>query len=100
MTGNREPVEAVVRRVVRMERCFDEIRAALETDAEAAEKNETIKEKLRSLLDYYENGQWLADYGRDSAGELPANLKRGVLSEDGVWNLLTEISSNAKSGDV
>ena len=44
----------------------------------------------RELTDYYLGGQWLADYQADERGELPADLKRGVLSEDGVWNLLTQ----------
>ena len=26
----------------------------------------------------------------DEAGNLPADLKRGVLSEDGIWNLLAD----------
>lgn len=40
------------------------------------------------LLDYYFGGQWLLDYQADERGELPQNLKRGVLSQDGLWNLL------------
>ena len=44
----------------------------------------------QELTDYYLGGQWLADYQADERGELPADLKRGVLSEDGVWNLLTQ----------
>ena len=44
----------------------------------------------QELTDYYFGGQWLADYQADERGELPADLKRGVLSEDGVWNLLTQ----------
>ena len=42
------------------------------------------------LLDYYLGGQWLLDYQADERGELPRALKRGVLSQDGLWNLLTE----------
>ena len=42
------------------------------------------------LLEYYLGGQWLADYQADERGELPPDLKRGVLSQDGLWNLLTE----------
>ena len=42
------------------------------------------------LREYYENGQWLLDYEADERGELPANLKRGVLSQDGLWDLLNE----------
>ena len=42
----------------------------------------------RELRDYYESGQWLLDYEADERGELPGGLKRGVLSQDGLWNLL------------
>ena len=44
----------------------------------------------RELREYYENGQWLRDYEADERGELPGDLKRGVLSQDGLWNLLNE----------
>ena len=43
----------------------------------------------RELRGYYENGQWLRDYEADERGELPVNLKRGVLSQDGLWDLLS-----------
>ena len=33
------------------------------------------------------------DFCDDEKGLLPADFKRGVLSEDGVWNLLEEISA-------
>ena len=42
------------------------------------------------LLESYFGGQWLADYMADERGELPQNLKRGVLSQDGLWNLLSD----------
>ena len=31
-----------------------------------------------------------ADFAADEAGNLPPDLKRGVLSEDGIWNLLSD----------
>ena len=40
------------------------------------------------LVDYYESGRWLKDYEADERGELPRDLKRGVLSQDGLWDLL------------
>ena len=43
------------------------------------------------LIQYYTGGQWLRDYEADQRGELPPDLKRGVLSEDGLWNLLTNV---------
>ena len=48
----------------------------------------------RELTDYYFGGQWLLDYQADERGELPEGLKRGVLSEDGVWNLISELEGN------
>ena len=42
----------------------------------------------QALIGYYESGQWLKDYEADERGELPRNLKRGVLSQDGLWELL------------
>ena len=44
----------------------------------------------RELREYYENGQWLRDYEADARGELPVTLKRGVLSQDGLWDLLNK----------
>ena len=33
---------------------------------------------------------WLSDFEADEAGELPEDLCRGVLSEDGIYNVLEE----------
>jgi hypothetical protein len=33
---------------------------------------------------------WKQDFAADEAGKLPSDLKRGVLSEDGIWNLLSD----------
>lgn len=32
----------------------------------------------------------LFDFADDESGLLPKDLKRGVLSEDGIWNLLAD----------
>ena len=67
----------IIERITCMEALFDR---ALET--------RTIPEALRN---YYFGGQWLQDYQADERGELPKDLKRGVLSQDGVWNLIAEL---------
>ena len=36
---------------------------------------------------YYGSDEWKQDLADDEAGRLPQDLKRGVLSEDAVWNL-------------
>ena len=37
---------------------------------------------------YYTGGQWQKDFTDDEAGKLPRDLKRGVLSEDAVYDFL------------
>ena len=39
-----------------------------------------------------ESKQWLKDYEYDE--NHPLNIKRGVLSQDGLYNLLDEIDNN------
>ena len=47
-----------------------------------------LKEDLTTLEEYYTGKNWKKDYEADEAGKLPADLKRGVLSEDGIYDLL------------
>ena len=42
----------------------------------------------QKLEEYYTSQQWKDDFAMDEAGEFPDKLKRGVLSEDGIYNLL------------
>lgn len=52
--------------------------------------NEDRREDYEVLKSYMDSGQWLKDFEADEKGKLPANLKRGVLSEDGLYDLLAE----------
>lgn len=45
---------------------------------------------IEALISYYESDLWRSDFDADAAGALPAGLKRGVLSEDGIYDLLTD----------
>ncbi len=65
-----------IERVEKYERLFDE--AAVCPDGE----------KRRLLEAYYTSGQWLEDYEADERGELPPGLKRGVLSQDALYDWL------------
>ena len=49
-----------------------------------------IKEDVAELSKYYGSKLWKQDFAADEAGILPPDLKRGVLSEDGIWNLLSD----------
>ena len=45
-------------------------------------------EALSALSSYYGSAAWKRDFAADEAGLLPKELKRGVLSEDGIYDLL------------
>ena len=49
-----------------------------------------VKEDVAELSKYYGSELWKQDFAADEAGNLPSDLKRGVLSEDGIWNLLSD----------
>lgn len=78
-------------RVERMEYSFDTLQKAVSEDPEAVESDPALQALLRGLIWYYEGGQWLKDYETDEKGLLPVGLKRGVLSEDGVYDLLATL---------
>jgi len=88
----RLETEQAVERVKQMERCFDLLQKTADTDPEAFGRDPLVKEQLHILTEYYDNGQWLHDYKLDEQGLLPRDLKRGVLSQDGVYNLLAQIA--------
>lgn len=88
---DRSVSEDTMNRIQRMESYFDAIQTALATAPSALRENPSLREMLRALTQYYKNGQWLADYECDERGGLPPGLKRGVLSQDGVWNLLSDL---------
>ena len=79
-----------------MESVFDEVQNALAEGVDI--EDALLQEKIGILIQYYESEQWKNDYSADERGELPADLKRGVLSEDGVYNLLNDIDSLKKKG--
>ena len=79
--------ESDLNRIRRMERMFDALSAA----HARGEALNALEEEIRELTAYLDGGQWLADYERDERGGWPDDLKRGVLSEDAVYDLFTEI---------
>ena len=47
-----------------------------------------LENEIRKLEKYYTGPRWKKDFKLDENGLLPKDLKRGVLSEDGLFNLL------------
>lgn len=70
--------EEDIRRIATMEEVFD--RACLHPDPA----------DIRLLSAYVDSGDWLRDYDADRAGRIPRDMKRGILSQDALYDLLTE----------
>ena len=75
-------------RVREMEDRYDELARVLAGLNNAISEYQVFKPDLQILRDYMESGQWKKDFEADEAGQIPAEIKRGVLSEDGLYDLL------------
>ena len=80
--------ESRIDRIKRMEAYLDEAERTLDAYEKAAEEYRSVQKKLCMLEKYYTSRQWQQDYEADEAGKLPADLKRGVLSQDAIGDLL------------
>ena len=75
-------------RIARAEEALIRASAALSDLESALEKYRAAGEDLALLERYLNSEERRMDVQADEEGRLPHDLKRGVLSEDGVWNLL------------
>ena len=87
----QEPLEKTIERVKKMEAYFESVSAFQKASFQNEKLDANLEKAIQELTAYLESGQWLADYECDERGELPRDLKRGVLSQDGLYNLLDEL---------
>lgn len=87
---NYEDAERLLR-IIKMERYFNELLAENLRTRGLYSASKTLQDKLNELKSYYQNGLWLQDYESDERGELPRGLKRGVLSQDALYNFLSDL---------
>ncbi|MBR0113055.1 MAG: DUF4298 domain-containing protein [Clostridia bacterium] len=80
-----------INRVERYEKIFDEVSAAAKQLSASLEEFEKLLPGAQKLDAYYTGSEWKKDFASDEEGLFPPGMKRGVLSEDGVYNLLEEI---------
>ncbi|MDO4492157.1 MAG: glycerol dehydrogenase [Lachnospiraceae bacterium] len=77
-----------IQRIQEMENRFDYMLRANNTPPENRVYDPELRDMLFSLSMYLDSGEWQQDYEMDERGLLPASLKRGVLSQDGLYDLL------------
>ena len=79
-----------IERIKEMEGYLDEALEAVRDMEEALGKYTEALPHIKKLISYYTGPLWRKDFDDDSEGNIPKDLKRGVLSEDGVYNMLCD----------
>ncbi len=77
-------------RISAMEKIMEEMQNSSAELRSALEGFRDGQKSFSKLIDYYGSAQWMSDYEADEKGKLPADLKRGVLSEDGLYDLILD----------
>ena len=77
-----------ITRIQEMEKIYRGAPAILPALQAALDAYELLRPRLAELDAYYTSPAWTADFAADEADKLPSDLPRGVLSEDGLWDLL------------
>ncbi len=89
--------EELKKAVAEKEALFNECLTSVKKLSAALDDFEGTPEKLKALAAYYESPEWKKHFELDEKGAFPKDLPRGVLSEDGVYDLLGDARDLAKS---
>lgn len=79
-----------IERIELMEQNLERATDALRVMNDALDEYEAAQDALHELDTYYGSDTWKQDFSDDEQGRLPNTLKRGVLSEDAIWNILED----------
>ena len=77
-------------RVTDMEKYMKSARETIQRLNIALNSFRTVQNTIHYLEGYYQSQDWKEDFEADEAGKFPDDLPRGVLSEDGIYNLLEQ----------
>ncbi|MBO4689176.1 MAG: GNAT family N-acetyltransferase [Clostridiales bacterium] len=69
----------------------------LDSPTTSEEELQAFQGNIAVLEKYYGSAAWKEDFALDEAGELPPDLRRGVLSEDGIYDLLERYKEKLES---
>ncbi len=73
-----------------MEEKLNRCRAAADALEEALDAFDGVRDDLTVLEAWYGSEDWFAHLAADERGELPPDLRRGVLSQDAIYDLLQD----------
>lgn len=81
-----------IERIQTMETAFNELSSAHKALVSALDGFVSHLEQWKALSAYYGSDAFHHDLALDEAGKLPCDLRRGVLSEDAVYDLMTDLA--------
>ncbi len=77
-----------LKRIKKYEKMMRKAQRLLEDYTE--DNADALRGYIEKLEAYYTSDEWKRDFADDEAGLLPSDLKRGVLSEDGLYDLIEQ----------
>lgn len=77
-----------IERIKTMEEHLNKATVAVKALNDALDLYTEAQESLEIIDDYLVSDEWEKDFADSEAGRLPSDLKCGVLSEDGIWDVL------------
>ena len=77
-----------IERIKTMEEHLNKATEAVKALSDALDLYTEAQESIEALDDYLCSDEWEQDFADSEAGRLPSDLKCGVLSEDGIWNVV------------
>ena len=75
-------------RIEEMEKLLNASNIAIKNLEKALKEYSKAQKGIHELATYYASKEWKEDFEADEKGKLPDDLRRGVLSEDGIYNML------------
>lgn len=85
---NRMAAESIPQHIYQMEAILDTAQQKMDELEQRIADYKAFQAKIQELEAYYTSQQWKDDFAMDEEGKFPKKLKRGVLSEDGIYNML------------
>lgn len=90
--GNSAEASEQIERIEHYEDIYSRASCLVAAADAALSGLEAMRHEIDDLKAYYFGEDWKKDFCYDEAGKLPEDLKRGVLSEDGVYDLLDDLT--------
>jgi hypothetical protein len=82
--------EEQISRIQKQETALNRVCKAVESADQIFDLLEQLETDIKMLEEYYRS-EWMEDFEDDRAGRLPLDLPRGILSEDAIYDMLTDV---------